>query len=46
MDQTFQKFPPARREAFDCDLLLSPRSRGRFREELALEKSFDWAGRH
>lgn len=37
---------PARREAFDCDLLLSPRSRGRFREELALEKSFDWVGRH
>ncbi|MDO4386651.1 MAG: hypothetical protein Q4E18_11700 [Clostridia bacterium] len=37
---------PARREAFDCDLLLSPRSRGRFREELALEKSFDWIGRH
>lgn len=47
-------FPPAekpsprlaQREAFDCDLLLSPRSRGRFREELALEKSFDWVGRH
>ena len=37
---------PARREAFDCDLLLSPRSRGRFREELALEKTFDWVGRH
>lgn len=47
-------FPPAekpsprlaQREAFDCDLLLSPRSRGRFREELALEKTFDWVGRH
>lgn len=47
-------FPPAekpsprlaQREAFDCGLLLSPRSRGRFREELALEKSFDWVGRH
>ena len=46
MDKTFQKFPLAQREAFDCDLLLSPRSRGRFREELALEKSFDWVGRH
>jgi len=46
MDKTFQKFLRARREAFDCDLLLSPRSRGRFREELALEKSFDWVGRH
>ena len=47
-------FPPAekpsprlaQREAFDCGLLLSPRSRGRFREELALEKTFDWVGRH
>lgn len=37
---------PAQREAFDCGLLLSPRSRGRFREELALEKTFDWVGRH
>ena len=46
MDKAFQKFPPARREAFDCDLLLSPRSRGRFRKELALEKSFDWVSRH
>lgn len=46
MDKTFQKFPPAQREAFDCDLLLSPRSRRRFREELAFEKSFYWVGRH
>ena len=46
MDKTFQKFLRARREAFDCGLLLSPRSRGRFHTELALEKSFDWVGRH
>lgn len=47
-------FPPAekpsprlaQREAFDCDLLLSPRSRGRFHTELALEKTFAWVGRH
>ena len=47
-------FPPAekpsprlaQREAFDCGLLLSPRSCGRFHTELALEKTFDWVGRH
>lgn len=47
-------FPPAekpsprlaQREAFDCGLLLSPRSRGRFHTELALEKTFAWVGRH
>lgn len=36
----------AQREAFDCGLLLSSRSRGRFHTELALEKTFDWVGRH